>query len=150
MTYAGDPFPKVCRVCGASYGTAEAWRALPLVGEQGRDAGLPCELRNCGCGGTLAIALVEMEPRLLVELAHLFVLEADALEDSYAWPPRAPLTDAERATVEHLRLTSEAIWDRTGDLPPCPEDAISAGIAASLSRTTAERASMVRGEGLVL
>jgi hypothetical protein len=50
-----------CNTCGTSY-TAERWAALELKGEQKVEAdetgpAETLELRNCGCGSTLAIPL---------------------------------------------------------------------------------------------
>lgn len=50
---------KICR-CHRTY-TRESWDALPLVGIQHVDEGLDLELRNCGCGSTIAIELVDPE-----------------------------------------------------------------------------------------
>lgn len=48
---------KKCK-CGHAY-TRETWGALDYAGEQPAEDGEVLELRNCVCGSTLAIVLVE-------------------------------------------------------------------------------------------
>ena len=50
-----------------------------------------------------------MRRELLNELANLFRVEADGLADSYAWPPRAPLSAEELAEVQRLDTTAARI-----------------------------------------
>jgi hypothetical protein len=54
-------FPKRCNKCGTVY-TFKRWQRLPLLGLQNTDWGEILEFRNCACGTTLAIQLVEGEP----------------------------------------------------------------------------------------
>jgi hypothetical protein len=53
-------FPRVCS-CGRRY-TYKAWQRLPLLGQTEYDWGEVLEYRNCACGSTMAIQLVEGEP----------------------------------------------------------------------------------------
>jgi hypothetical protein len=46
---------------------------------------------------------------LLYELANLFMAEADAITQPYAWPPRPDLTPEERREVDRLIVTSRRI-----------------------------------------
>lgn len=51
-----------------------------------------------------------MSPDLWEELACVAQWDADAIFDSYAWPPRPPLTDDERAEADRLTCISRACW----------------------------------------
>lgn len=51
-----------------------------------------------------------MTARLLAQLGWVFEREAEAIRDSYAWPPRAPLTSEERAAAEYFEATAETIF----------------------------------------
>jgi hypothetical protein len=53
-------FPKRCS-CGHAY-TYRQWLLLPLLGRVEYDWGEVQEMRNCICGSTLAISLIEGEP----------------------------------------------------------------------------------------
>lgn len=50
--------------------------------------------------------------RLYAQLAFVAVKDAEAIEDEYAWPPRPPLSDAELATVAHLRAVGNEAFER--------------------------------------
>lgn len=50
--------------------------------------------------------------RDLAQLAHVFARDADAIEDAYRWPPRAPLTRAERIQVAFLVRQADAIFEK--------------------------------------
>lgn len=56
-----------------------------------------------------------MKAKLLYELANLFRVEADAITQPFAWPPRRTLSDAERREVQRLDVTASAIRYR-GDV----------------------------------
>lgn len=60
-------FPKSCRCCGATY-SAERWTALHYVGRNEDDVET-IEMRNCPCGGTMAI-VVGIGPRAAAALAE--------------------------------------------------------------------------------
>lgn len=49
------PPPKVCTCCGTPH-DAFAWSRLPYVGVM-RDEEGAIELRNCGCGSTIAVEI---------------------------------------------------------------------------------------------
>jgi hypothetical protein len=53
---------------------------------------------------------VGMTTHLLAQLGWVFEREAEAIRDSYAWPPRAALTAEERAAAEYFEATAEAIF----------------------------------------
>ncbi len=53
--HARAPWRKTCACCGAAHDLA-AWLALPLRGRQ-VDEIEDLELRDCGCGSTLAVAI---------------------------------------------------------------------------------------------
>lgn len=53
-------FPKTCS-CGIRY-TFKRWNRLPLLGHAEYEWGEVQEMRNCSCGSTMAIQLVEGEP----------------------------------------------------------------------------------------
>jgi hypothetical protein len=153
--YAPEQFPKRCQVCGDLHDEA-GWRRLPLVGRQGADVLMPMELRNCGCGGTLSVRLpgfiddevealrilkarqyqppARLTDDLLAELGMLFLKEADAIEDCYAWPPRPPLSEAERLAADHLSSEAGRIYRRLKDPDLAPGDAVDRQIARSLDR----------------
>ncbi len=48
-------FPKVCRCCQSSH-TPAGWESLPFKGVY-RDEEKALEMRDCGCGSTLAVVL---------------------------------------------------------------------------------------------
>ncbi len=50
-----------------------------------------------------------MTATLLYELANLFLVEADAITQPYAWPPRPDLTTDKRREVDRLVVTSRRI-----------------------------------------
>lgn len=50
-----------------------------------------------------------MRADLLAELSLIFCMEAEAIVQPYAWPPRPPLTDEERREVDRLRVTASSI-----------------------------------------
>ena len=50
-----------------------------------------------------------MTSDLLHELANLVRTEADGITQSYAWPPRGPLSDEERHELRRLDATERAI-----------------------------------------
>ena len=54
-----------------------------------------------------------MTAAFLDELARLFRAEADGIADSYAWPPRGPLTDEERFEIQRLDATANRIHYRS-------------------------------------
>lgn len=53
-----------------------------------------------------------MKRDLMIEVARLFLLEADAIAQPYAWPPRAPLTAEERLERDRLDVTAKRIFYR--------------------------------------
>lgn len=78
-----------------------------------------------------------MTPLLLAQLAHVAYRDAEAIADSYAWPPRPPLTDDELAEIrrlmaiadelsEHARAAgqtnqgTDALFGRAPSDPLCP------------------------------
>jgi hypothetical protein len=50
--------------------------------------------------------------KLLAQLAVLFQRESDKITDSYAWPPRPPLSEEERKEAERLRVTASRVFLR--------------------------------------
>ncbi len=57
--------------------------------------------------------LPHMTPELMRELADVAQRDADAILDSYAWPPRPPLSDDEMREYNRLRSVSRTIWHRS-------------------------------------
>ena len=63
-----------------------------------------------------------MNGRILMQLAVVAQRDADAIYDSYAWPPRAPLTEAEIFEARRLEALSRRLsyratckgWGSTG------------------------------------
>jgi predicted TIM-barrel fold metal-dependent hydrolase len=53
--------------------------------------------------------------RLHGQMAALCQAEADEIAQSYAWPPREPLTPEEREEIEHLMQTADRAHDRMTD-----------------------------------
>lgn len=53
-----------------------------------------------------------MEARLLAQLAWVAVRDADAISDSYAWPPRPPLSEEEVAEIERLHDVADRLFAR--------------------------------------
>jgi hypothetical protein len=69
-----------------------------------------------------------VNPRVKFRLwmSVLLTAERDAITDSYAWPPRAPLTQAEHAQLEHLYELEERVHDdacRLAGVEPGTDDA---------------------------
>jgi hypothetical protein len=56
-----------------------------------------------------------MDGRLLAQLACVAQRDSDAIYDSYAWPPRAPLTPEERAEAERLRVVASRLFYRAAE-----------------------------------
>jgi len=54
-----------------------------------------------------------MTPDLWEELACIAQRDADAIYDSYAWPPRSALTADERREAERLTVLSKRFWYRS-------------------------------------
>jgi hypothetical protein len=44
--------------------------------------------------------------KILAELAMVASIDAQAIADPYAWPPRRPMDDGERREVERLNVLS--------------------------------------------
>ncbi len=59
--YVPGTFPKVCNNCGRRY-SLFGWETLPLLGSTEYPWGEVGEYRNCPCGSTLYVLLVEGEP----------------------------------------------------------------------------------------
>lgn len=55
----------------------------------------------------------EMTPELWEELASVAQRDAEAIWDSYAWPPRPPLSPEERLEADRLMTISRACWYRS-------------------------------------
>jgi len=79
------------------------------------------QLAHHGATVALAKAGVGLDGLLLAQLAWVADRDADAIADSYAWPPRAPLTPAELEEVERLKgianelfVKAEALGQSTG------------------------------------
>lgn len=58
LGYVAQSFPKVCRCCGRSY-TRRTWEQLPICGTQSFPWGEEGEFRNCHCGSTLYVIVVD-------------------------------------------------------------------------------------------
>jgi hypothetical protein len=52
---------KTCPRCKRQYTQAQ-WKKLHFVGYQNSEWGKVQELRNCGCGSTIAVVVIEGEP----------------------------------------------------------------------------------------
>jgi hypothetical protein len=54
-----------------------------------------------------------MTPELWEELSNVAQRDKDAIYDSYAWPPRGPLSAEELREARRLRAISQACWYRS-------------------------------------
>lgn len=50
-----------------------------------------------------------MSPLLLAQLAHVAYRDAEGIADSYAWPPRPPLTEEERVEIDRLQTIADEL-----------------------------------------
>lgn len=61
IAYVAGQFPARCANCGATYETPAAYEAETTAPANGRSlatlGGVPMWLRNCRCGGTMALEL---------------------------------------------------------------------------------------------
>lgn len=56
-----------------------------------------------------------MTGQLLLQLSFVALAEADAIEDTYAWPPRSRLTDEEECEASRLRSLSARLAYRAAE-----------------------------------
>lgn len=104
-----NTWPKKCG-CGTEH-YAGSWTELSFVGFMDDGDGGRIEMRDCGCGSTIA---VEVEPTglpwtMAQDLARLFAVEADRVDgfsDPYEWPPQPRRKVSADDRTEALRLAS--------------------------------------------
>jgi hypothetical protein len=55
---------------------------------------------------------VVVDGKLIAQLACVAQNDANQIYDSYAWPPRPPLSDEERLEARRLEMVARRLWYR--------------------------------------
>jgi hypothetical protein len=114
-----NDWPKRCAKCGELLSASE-WTSLPFVGFQDDGSGGRLELRNHGCGSTLAVSVTRagLTDALRQDLAAVFRNEAD--EVGGAAPalhpgPRRTVSDEAVSEAARFHAIADALLDIEGE-----------------------------------